>query len=716
MVNDKDKDLKKEKEKLEKDKRSAEKAEKAAMAVKLLASSEDISYPTFTSTSSKPDGDLARGGGSESPEEIRTPTLPKDRYAGVPRDPSEDRYWGARGGLQFGYDERDHRYLSPPRGGEYQPQPYAYPTFVPSPWGGWQGPPQGPCPQVPYYGPQFMGPPRGRGEEDSASVLSSAPSGEEMEQEEEGSASDPIRTEEDPTDDLKYEFEETPLTVVHKKVASVMSQAMQESSTRNYQELLQKCCGFTFPANVKATIPQLDHKVRLAISAQAKHNDETFVSIEKMVLAILAPIARACEASLSLSGLSQEQLLQRLAVVRESTAAAVSALSASTGEITRKRRVAIRESAKTVIDMTGIDWTAASSHQKMLFGEDLIKQMTFTKKGKKIVDDVFKNMGLSKGVIDTMAAARKKQSNDQYANYIERYDVWAREQGIQHPFNCAVFIPLNFLQFMMDEPFDEKDPTRRRSFSIMRVITSALSTVLFFDGVSFGCHKLVSQFMKGLLRLRPIQHRYKTQWDMGLVLDQLRNKPWIEAASLSLDALGKKTMFLYLLATANRNHCVTELRISEDRFRDYGNKLEFLFLDEEVKRKGLDPVVKLRGYMQNRQIDPVWYINVYIHRTQKVRGDESKLFISAFKPHKAISTSTARRWVKEVLKSCGVDINRFGPGSTRGAAASAGSAQGASLKEILTAGGWRRAHTFQEWYKRPIEPELKCLSEYTFKS
>ena len=78
-----------------------------------------------------------------------------------------------------------------------------------------------------------MGPPRGRGEEDSASVLSSAPSGEEMEQmEEEGSASDPIRAEEDPTDDLKYEFEETPLTVVHKKVASVMSQAMQESSTQ----------------------------------------------------------------------------------------------------------------------------------------------------------------------------------------------------------------------------------------------------------------------------------------------------------------------------------------------------------------------------------------------------------------------------------------------------------------------------------------------------
>ena len=62
MVNEKEKELKddKIKEKQEKDKRSAEKAAKAVLAVKLLASSEDISYPSFTS--SKPDGDLARGG------------------------------------------------------------------------------------------------------------------------------------------------------------------------------------------------------------------------------------------------------------------------------------------------------------------------------------------------------------------------------------------------------------------------------------------------------------------------------------------------------------------------------------------------------------------------------------------------------------------------------------------------------------------------------
>ena len=63
MVNNKEKDSKddKVKEKQEKDRKSAEKAEKVAKTVELLKSSEDLHYPTFSS--SKPDGDLAKGGG-----------------------------------------------------------------------------------------------------------------------------------------------------------------------------------------------------------------------------------------------------------------------------------------------------------------------------------------------------------------------------------------------------------------------------------------------------------------------------------------------------------------------------------------------------------------------------------------------------------------------------------------------------------------------------
>ncbi len=42
----------------------------------------------------------------------------------------------------------------------------------------------------------------------------------------------------------------------------------------------------------------------------------------------------------------------------------------------------------------------------------------------------------------------------------------------------------------------------------------------------------------------PIKHRYKTLWDMGSVLDRLKNKPWIQAAGMPLDLLGKKAMVL----------------------------------------------------------------------------------------------------------------------------------------------------------------------------
>ena len=57
------KDGDKTKEKHEKERKAAEKAEKAAKTVELIKSSEDLHYPTF---SSKPDGDLARGGSGVS--------------------------------------------------------------------------------------------------------------------------------------------------------------------------------------------------------------------------------------------------------------------------------------------------------------------------------------------------------------------------------------------------------------------------------------------------------------------------------------------------------------------------------------------------------------------------------------------------------------------------------------------------------------------------
>jgi len=390
-------------------------------------------------------------------------------------------------------------------------------------------------------------------------------------------------------------------------------------------------------------------------------------------------------------------------------------MCATTGQLTRNRRKMIKQHT-TGFDTRMVDWQNSPVATDKLFGDDTLQQCTLPRRGGKFLfTHVYKQKGLCEGAINTMASARKEQSNTLYAPYIEKYALWAHAQGVEDPFSCDIATPINFMQFMKDEVFDPIKPLAKRGYSNMRVVVSALSTVLSYDSKSFGSHHMMNQFMKGLLHERPIKHRYKTQWDMNEVLNTLKQHPWGPAHRMSLDLLAKKTMLLYLLATANRNHVLTELRISNDRFNHRGYLIEFKILDQEQKRVGPEPVVSIRQYAANRFICPVWYITAYIERTKNLRGAEQKLFISSRKPHKAISTDTARRWVREALKQCGVDINRFGPGSTRGASASAGSAQGASLKEILCAGGWRNASTFQTWYKRPINPSTRTLAETTFR-
>ena len=81
--------------------------------------------------------------------------------------------------------------------------------------------------------------------------------------------------------ELKYGFQETPLTVVVTKVAEIMKQALAETSTKNYAALITKCDELTFPDNVKAQIPALDFKMKSVVSSHVKHTDDALISLER---------------------------------------------------------------------------------------------------------------------------------------------------------------------------------------------------------------------------------------------------------------------------------------------------------------------------------------------------------------------------------------------------------------------------------------------------
>ena len=63
-------------------------------------------------------------------------------------------------------------------------------------------------------------------------------------------------------------------------------------------------------------------------------------------------------------------------------------------------------------------------------------------------------------------------------------------------------------------------------------------------------------------------------------------------------------------------------------------------------------VIKFKKYEPDEDICPLLTLKEYLKRTQDLRGDEEKLFISYQKTHKAVSRDTISRWA-----------NSFGGGS-----------------------------------------------------
>ena len=99
----------------------------------------------------------------------------------------------------------------------------------------------------------------------------------------------------------------------------------------------------------------------------------------------------------------------------------------------------------------------------------------------------------------------------------------------------------------------------------------------------------------------------------------------------------------------------------------------------------------------------------HINRTANLRKSK-KLLISYVKPHKEVSKDTVSRWIKDVLKSSGIDINTFTSHSCRSAASSKARIVGIHMSKILSNAGWANEKTFAKYYSRDIENEFNIIS------
>ena len=231
--------------------------------------------------------------------------------------------------------------------------------------------------------------------------------------------------------------------------------------------------------------------------------------------------------------------------------------------------------------------------------------------------------------------------------------------------------------------------------------------------MSFGNIKVVKQFMKGIYNENPPKPKYAKIWDPDQVLKLLRM--WSPAEKLEFKRLTMKTVMLVLLVSGQRGQILRAMTVENMDIQT--GKYIFHIENADIKqgRPGfkLEPIV-LRGYPADRRLCIHTYLTKYLERTLEKRGEIKELFITTTKPYKVASRDTISRWLKSVLRLAGIDTNQFGAGSTRSASTSKAKQQGATLDQIMKAGGWTQTSTFQRFYHKALVKE-NSLDEFVLK-
>lgn len=239
------------------------------------------------------------------------------------------------------------------------------------------------------------------------------------------------------------------------------------------------------------------------------------------------------------------------------------------------------------------------------------------------------------------------------------------------------------------------------SYATLNTDRSAISLI---SVEKIGDDLEIARFFKGVYRLRPIKSRYVFTWDTNIVLNYLKKLDLNDHNYFSL--LSKKLVMLLALGTAQRAQILSIIKITNIKF-DVGGVT--IVIDDLIKtsaRNKSQPILKFQYFSQEKNLCIASCLFDYINFTKNIRENENKLFLSLNKSHKAISSQTISRWLKEVLQASGINIELFKGHSTRSAATSKANNLGVSIDLIRKTAGWTSGSlTFAKFYNKPISDE-----------
>lgn len=307
-----------------------------------------------------------------------------------------------------------------------------------------------------------------------------------------------------------------------------------------------------------------------------------------------------------------------------------------------------------------------------------------------------RNLNLSQVSRTICNAAWASSTRKQYSLYIRKFRAFCRERGVTDYLRSDVSTAIDFLASLYQ---------CGHSYSSINTARSALSQFVVLNNVDgdFGKLPVTIRFMKGVFKLRKPTTRYKSTWDVNLVLNVI--KDW-DIKSISLKELSFKTVMLLALSTGQRTQTLAEMKLSNAKMLE--NKIVFVFdVHLKTSRPGNTTIVEVCRFA-NPSLCPFSSVNEYIARSSGLRGNTDHLFLSYQKPHGKVSSQTIARWLSTCLRTAGVN-DMFTAHSVRGASSSKAATR-VDINCVLKVCGWSNAQTFAKFYNRAITDDFAQFS------
>ncbi len=229
---------------------------------------------------------------------------------------------------------------------------------------------------------------------------------------------------------------------------------------------------------------------------------------------------------------------------------------------------------------------------------------------------------------------------------------------------------------------------------------------------------MVSAFMRGVRRLRPVRPTAVPSWDLSVVLEGLVTAPFEPLESASERILTLKVVLLLALTSLKRVGDLQAFSVSETCM-DFAPGLVKVtlrprpgYIPKVLSTSFRSQVVTLHSFhpppfasSEDERLYllcPVRALKLYVDRS-KVWRKSPQLLICFGAGRRGLATSKQRisHWVRDTISH-----------STRGVASSQALFRGVPLEDICVAAGWSSPHTFVKFYNLDVDtaPGSQILS------